>query len=116
MYTLLVILFVIVSILLVLSILFQSSKGDALSGTFGGAQGGSFLSNRGAATILSKTSTTLAAAFFIITILISLMSSPSNPESESVIKKEADKRVAPAAGLPAPQGIQEDNSEPETNE
>ena len=97
----------IISILLVLSILFQSSKGDALSGTFGG-QGGSMLSNRGAATFLSKASTTLAAAFFIVTMLISLMSAPTNPKNESVIRKEADKRVAPAAGLPAPQGVQEE--------
>jgi len=114
-YTFLIILFVINSVLLVLSILFQSSKGDALSGTFGG-QGGSLLSNRGAATFLSKTSSTLAAAFFIITILISMMSSPTNPEGESVIRKEADKRVAPAAGLSAPQGIQEEEDGTETNE
>lgn len=113
MYTLLIILFVIVSILLVLSILFQSSKGDALSGTFG-SQSGSILGNRGAATFLSKTSTTLAAAFFIITILISLMSAPESAGTESIIKKEADKRVAPAAGLPAPQGIDENNSATDT--
>ncbi len=115
MYTFLIILFVINSVLLVLSILFQSSKGDALSGTFGG-QGGSILSNRGAATFLSKTSATLATSFFIITILISLLSSPTNPESESVIRKEADRRVAPAAGLPAPQGVQEEDNETETKE
>ncbi len=115
MYTLLIILFVIVSILLVLSILFQSSKGGALSGTFG-AQGGSMLSNRGAATFLSKASTTLAAAFFIITILISLMSAPSGTQSESVIKNEADRRVSPAAGLPSPQGVKEENgSDEESN-
>lgn len=113
MYTLLIILFVVISILLVLSILFQSSKGDALSGTFGG-QGGSMLSNRGAATFLSKASTTLAAAFFIVTILISLMSAPTNSETESVIRKEADKRVAPAAGLPAPQGVQEEGTATDT--
>jgi preprotein translocase subunit SecG len=111
-YTLLIILFIIVSVLLVLSILFQSSKGDALSGTFG-AQSGSILGNRGAATFLSKTSTTLAAAFFIITILISMISAPENTASESVIKKEADRRVAPAAGLPAPQGIDENNTQAE---
>ncbi|MBN2279963.1 MAG: preprotein translocase subunit SecG [Candidatus Marinimicrobia bacterium] len=112
MYALLIVVFIIISVLLVLSILFQSSKGDALSGTFGG-QGGSILSNRGAATFLSKTSTILAAAFFIVTILISLLSAPSNPETESVIRKEADKRVAPAAGLPAPQGVQEEGTETE---
>jgi preprotein translocase subunit SecG len=112
-YTLLIILFIIVSVLLVLSILFQSSKGDALSGTFGG-QSGSILGNRGAATLLSKTSTTLAAAFFIITLLISLMSAPSDNATESIIKKEADKRVAPAAGLPAPEGL-ENNTASETD-
>ena len=109
MYTLLIVLFVIVSVLLVLSILFQSSKGDALSGTFG-SQSGSILGNRGAATFLSKTSTTLAAAFFIITLLISVISVPTDNARESIIKKEADKRVAPAAGLPAPEGLQENNS------
>ena len=109
MYILLIILFIIVSVLLVLSILFQSSKGDALSGTFG-AQSGSILGNRGAATFLSKTSTTLATAFFVITILISLLSAPTDSATESIIKKEADKRVAPAAGLPIPQGLEDKNS------
>lgn len=113
MYTLLIILFIIVSVLLVLSILFQSSKGDALSGTFG-SQTGSILGNRGAATFLSKTSTVLATAFFIITLLIGMISAPENAATESIIKKEADKRVAPAAGLPAPQGIDENNTATDT--
>lgn len=103
MYTFLVVLHVLISLLLTLVILMQSSKGGGLSGTFGGAGGSALFGGREAATFLSKLTTGLAVSFFVISILISLMSAPRG-EATSVIKREADKRVTPSANLPVPAG------------
>ena len=103
MYTFLIIIHVLVSLLLTLTILMQSSKGGGLSGTFGGSGGSSLFGGREAATFLSKLTTGFAVAFFVISILIGIMSAPRG-EATSIIKQEADKRVAPSANLPVPAG------------
>ncbi len=103
MYTFLITIHILISIFLVLSILMQSSKGGALSGTFGGSSGGALFGGRGGATFLSRVTTGLTIAFFTISLFISLLSIPKGT-TESIIKKEADRRVAPAADLPVPQG------------
>jgi len=103
-YTFLIILHIIVSIILVLSILMQSSKGG-LSGTFGG-EGAALFGGRGAATFLSKITSSFATAFIVLAILISIVSTPKG-ESTSIIKQQANKRIAPAAELPVPQGSME---------
>lgn len=107
MYTFLIVLHVLVSLLLTLAILMQSSKGGGLSGTFGGAGSSALFGGREAATFLSKLTTGLAVAFFVISIMIGLMSAPRGTTT-SVIKREADKRVTPSANLPVPAGTFED--------
>ncbi|MBU1635083.1 preprotein translocase subunit SecG [bacterium] len=107
MYTFLIIIHVLVSLLLTLTILMQSSKGGGLSGTFGGGGSSSLFGGREAATFLSKLTSGLAVAFFVISILIGLMSAPRG-DATSIIKREADKRVAPSANLPVPAGTFED--------
>jgi len=102
-YTFLVVIHVLVSLLLTLTILMQSSKGGGLSGTFGGGGNSALFGGRGAATFLSKLTTGLAVAFMVISIFIGLMSSPRG-DATSIIKREADKRVAPSANLPVPEG------------
>ena len=113
MYLFFIIIHLIICLFLMLSILFQASKGGALSGTFGGSQGGSLFGNRGTATLLSKLSSYLAVAFFVVTILISLLSSPGSAESESIIKQEADRTTVPAAELPMPAEEQGNTVTPE---
>lgn len=112
MYTLLIILFVIVSVLLTLAILMQSSKGDSLSGTFGSFGGSSALfGGRGAVTFLSKVTTWFAIAFMVISIMISFLSTPKS-EPTSIIKREADRKTVPSADLPVPQGSIEQGQAP----
>ena len=111
MYTFLIVLHVIVSLVLILAIIMQSSKGGGLSGTFGGAGGGSLFGQRTAATFLSKMTTGLAVAFMVISILISLISAP-RAESGSIVKREADRRVAPAADLSVPAGMLDNEGQP----
>jgi preprotein translocase subunit SecG len=104
-YTFFIVLHILVAILLILSILMQSSKGDALSGTFGstGASGALF-GGRGAVTFLSKVTTILAVSFMVISIIISLISAPRQ-EMNSIVKEKADARAIPSANLPVPQGV-----------
>ena len=112
MYTFLLIIHVLVSLLLTLTILMQSSKGGGLSGTFGGAGGSSMFGGREAATFLSKLTTGLAVAFFVISIFIGFISIPRG-EASSIIKREADKRVVPSANLPVPAGTFDDEGSAE---
>lgn len=104
MYTFLIVVHLLVSFLLVITILMQASKGGGLSGAFGGTGASSAIfGGRGAATFLSKVTTSLAVAFMVISVLISLLSAPRG-KPESIIKREADRRSVPSANLPIPQG------------
>ncbi|MCF7885766.1 MAG: preprotein translocase subunit SecG [Candidatus Marinimicrobia bacterium] len=107
MYTFLIILHIIVTILLIITVLMQTDKGNSLGGTFGsgGMGGGNLFGARTAASMLSKFTTGLAVAFFAITFLITLSSGPgSQTQNKSVISERANRNTAPAANLPAPQG------------
>jgi len=105
-YTFLLILHIFIALLLIITVLMQTDKGNALGGTFGGSMGGGNLFGaRTAASMLSKFTTGLAVAFFVVTLLITLSSGPSGGGSEqSVIQERANRNTAPAANLPAPQG------------
>jgi preprotein translocase subunit SecG len=67
--------FVIVCVLLMLSVLLQSGKGEGLSGTFGGSA--QFMGGRAAATFLTKTTAALATVFMLLSILLSVLTSTS---------------------------------------
>jgi len=110
-YPFLIIIYVIVALLLTLAILMQSSKGGGLSGTFGSVGGSALFGGRGAATFLSKVTTSLAIAFMVISILIGLMSAPRGKPT-SIIRQEANRRISPSADLPVPEGsLEEEGAE-----
>lgn len=73
MITVLTFLHVIICVLLISVVLLQKSKGDGLSGAFGG--GGALTAsfgNRGAASLLSKATTILAVLFMITSFLLAI--------------------------------------------
>lgn len=73
-YTILISLHVIISILLVVVILMQSAKGGGLAGSaFGGGPSMSFLGARGTATFLSRATTVLAVVFMLNSLGLSLL-------------------------------------------
>lgn len=73
-YGILIFLHVVVSALLVIAILLQSSKGGGLAGSaFGGGATASFLGARGTATFLSRATTILAVIFMLNSLGLSLM-------------------------------------------
>ncbi|MFC1724127.1 preprotein translocase subunit SecG [candidate division KSB1 bacterium] len=102
--TLLIFLHILISVLLMVVVLLQSSKGGGLAGAFGGSGGmGAVFGSRGTATFLSKLTTILAVLFMLSCIGQSLYSrSQGRTAPRSVIEQERDRRAAtsPAASLP----------------
>jgi preprotein translocase subunit SecG len=105
MYTLLVILLIITAILLIVSVLMQSSKGDGMTAMTGGS---SVLGGRSAATFLSKFTQWAGVAFFVLIMAINLVVVRRNaPDTQSVVKQQAGKQVATqASGLPMPSNVE----------
>ena len=102
----LIVIHVIVSLLLVVSILLQSSKGGGLAGMFGGggAMGG-FFGARGAATFLSKVTLWLGVTFAFTSITIALLSAGSSSRSRSLVEQVMEGGDAsPATMLPTVAG------------
>ena len=65
---------IVVSVILVISVLLQSSKGGGLAGTFGGSGlAGGFFGGRGAAPLLVKTTTVCAVLFMITSISLNIV-------------------------------------------
>ena len=89
MYTLLLILFIFNAIALMIVVLMQSSKGGGLGGAFGGGGGGSqaIFGGRGAGTFLTKAASYLGASYFVIALLLSVVSARSRAR-DSVIQDE----------------------------
>jgi preprotein translocase subunit SecG len=83
-YTFLVILEILVSILLMAVVLMQSSKGGGLAGTFGGASAGfgNMFGVRRTADILSRMTTILGTVFIVLALFINLFFLPNKATKE----------------------------------
>ena len=98
-----------VCISLMASILLQSGKGGGLAGTFGAGSSQTLFGGRGAATFLSRATTTLAVIFFVTSLTLGLQAARSAGGRRSLIQEEARRRgqqrqategVAPNTGAP----------------
>ena len=92
-----------VAILLIIVILLQSSKGDGLSGTFGGGSISSTFGTRRTADALSKMTWWLGGALLVIAFVINLFFLPGQTDQaarESVIQKAAAQQVPTTPALP----------------
>ena len=100
MYTFLVAIEIIVSILLIIVILMQSSKGGGLAGSFGGGNFGTVFGVRRTADFLTRATTILATTFIVLTLLINIFFLPGKGASskESVI--QSGQATVPPAQLP----------------
>jgi len=70
MYGLLIAFHVLVSVLLIIAVLIQQTKGTGLSSVFGGGGTETLFGGRGAAPFLMKVTSGLAVAFFITSLLL----------------------------------------------
>lgn len=79
-YGLLIALQIIVSALLVVSILLQSSKGGGLAGVAGGMGSSTVFGGRAAANFLQKATTVLATIFLLNCLVMALISGPATQQ------------------------------------
>ena len=96
MYTFFMVVEILVSVLLVIAVLMQSSKGGGLAGSFGGANIGTVFGVRRTSDFLTKTTTVLATLFIVLAMFINLALLPRADQSQqSVIQT-----VPPPATMP----------------
>jgi preprotein translocase subunit SecG len=107
MYTIILILHILVSVVLCVVVLLQSSKGSGLAGAFGGGGGlpQQIFGTRGMTTILHKLTIYLAAGFFITSALLFGLSAQRGTASGRSVVREAARSAAPQSPAPvAPTG------------
>ncbi|MGQ0712350.1 MAG: preprotein translocase subunit SecG [Gemmatimonadaceae bacterium] len=96
MYTLLIVLLVLASVMLIAVVLMQAGKGGGLAATFGGVgtSPDSFFGTRQMGNVLTKSSWYLGGAFLLLGFVLSLMSSRA-ATSRSVLDQPAGAATAP---------------------
>jgi len=104
----------VIAVFLMIVVLMQSSKGDGLSGTFGGAAGsmGSMFGTRRTADFLSKSTWWLAGSLAVLAIAINLFFLPGQAtanQKESIIQQSGRQQIPSSPVLPT-----ERQSTPET--
>lgn len=99
MFTFLIVFQVILSVLLVISILMQSSKGGGLAGTFGGGQAGMMFGVRRTADFLIRATQVLAGLFMLLSLVTNIFFLPRGTSAESILQKGAATQQ-PAATTP----------------
>ncbi|MCK5107714.1 MAG: preprotein translocase subunit SecG [Nanoarchaeota archaeon] len=104
METFLIIIHFFIAIILMVVILLQSSKGGGMAGVFGGGGGSAVFGGRGAASFLSKLTTTLAVLFLALALIISYIDKGKTVD-KGIVAEEIEKRRAssPASVLPTVQ-------------
>ena len=104
MYMFLVVLSSIISVLLMIVVLMQASKGEGLSGTFGGGGGmGTMFGTRRTADFLSKATWWLGGSLGVLAIVINLFFLPgisNSGQKESIIQQSSRQEVPQTPTLP----------------
>jgi preprotein translocase subunit SecG len=99
MFTVLLVIHVLVTLALIGVVLIQRSEGGGLG--IGGAQGmGSFMTGRGTANLLTRTTAILATVFLALSLVLALMTRDSSSGATSIFNFSAP-AAAPASKPPA---------------
>src|SRR5947207_15952262 len=96
MYGLLLVLHIVICLCLIIVILLQSGKGGGLAGGAFGGTAQTVFGGRGATDFLTRATMVLAGAFFLTSIVLSLMSSGVRGPARSLIQDQA-KQALPAS-------------------
>ncbi len=99
MFVFLVVVHIIVSVLLIVAILMQASKGGGLAGTFGGSST-AFLSGRQAADTLTKATVVLAILFALLSVALNVDALRSGSAEKGILEQELEGQGG-APALPA---------------
>ncbi len=104
MYTFFIAIEILVSILLMIVVLMQASKGGGLAGTLGTSNIGTVFGVRRTSDFLTKTTTVLATLFMVLALFINLVILPRTERSaESVIQSGPQPTSLPPVQQPVPQ-------------
>ena len=97
MNTLLITIHIITCFVLIISVLLQSGKSADLAGAFGGVGSQTIFGARGAASLLTRATTTCAILFMITSLGLWLFSGTSGTGTRSVVKDEesVEKKTPP---------------------
>ncbi|NNF79157.1 MAG: preprotein translocase subunit SecG [Rhizobiales bacterium] len=99
----LLVIHLIVALCLIATVLLQRSEGGALGMGGGGGGGGGFLSGRGAANALTRTTAILTVAFFATSILLTLLarqdSAPSTILDQAGEQSQGTTPSAPSSSV-----------------
>jgi preprotein translocase subunit SecG len=112
MTALLLVVHLLIALALVGSVLLQRSEGGALGIGGGGGGMGGFMSGRGAANVLTRTTAVLAVCFFITSILLTMTAGSGGGGGSSVISDDAPILITPETA-PLPVEPLEDSIEPD---
>ncbi len=117
MLILLTVLHVLVSLFLIVVVLLQSGKAADLAGAFGGMGSQTAFGPRGAATILSKATTTAAVLFMLTSITLGIWQGRNIGTGQSVIERSGiaaeEPETAPESAPAAPADAEESAAENE---
>jgi preprotein translocase subunit SecG len=91
---------VIVALILILVVLLQTGKRADLAGAFGGGGSQTAFGTRGAATLLSKVTTTAAVLFMLTSLGLSLVATQPGGQSGTVLPDEASDSGVPTYEAP----------------
>jgi preprotein translocase subunit SecG len=104
MITVLLVIHILIAIALIVVVLLQRSEGGGLGiGTSGGM--GGFMTARGTANVLTRTTAVLAACFMVMSIVLTILASRPGPQQRSILDLPAGpaQPASPSAPTPAPQ-------------
>ena len=103
MYTFFIVVEILISILLMIVVLMQASKGGGLAGTLGTSNLGTVFGVRRTSDFLTKTTTVLATLFMVLALFINLVVLPRTERSqESIIQSGPQPTSLPPAQQAAP--------------
>lgn len=102
MYTFILILLLLDSLVLVAAVLLQAPKGGGLSATFGGAgsSSDSFIGTRQAANLLTKASWWCGGLFILLAFVLQIIGQPGASAPKSVLDQPFSQQPAAPAGAP----------------
>ena len=103
MYTFFIAVEILISILLMIVVLMQASKGGGLAGTLGTSNLGTVFGVRRTSDFLTKTTTVLATLFIVVALFINLVVLPRGERSqESIIQSGPQPTSLPPAPVTPP--------------
>ena len=101
METLVLTIHILIAVALVVVVLLQRSEGGGLG--IGGGGGGGFMTARGTANLMTRTTTILAIAFFTTTIILAIMAGYT-AEQTSIVDEVLQQAPAQPSGPTVPTG------------